>query len=145
MKCIKEMLTLELPFLAVGESRPRVFVNPHTKKIQAISPSKRNRAAFRKLLFMHYHATPLCGSLEVEIECQFPPPASHSAKRRREMIGKPKLTKPDVDNVLKFILDAGNMILWEDDRQITKVLISKIYGPEPKIKLAVKEASDESE
>lgn len=133
------MLILELPFLAVGESRPRVFINPHTKKIQAISPSKKNRIAFRKLLSSQYQDSPLVGGLSVLIECRFPPPTSYSKKKREALIGKPKETKPDIDNILKFILDAGNGLLWKDDKQIAVVAIAKIYGLKPQVKLSIKE------
>lgn len=36
--------------------------------------------------------------------------------------------KPDIDNLLKFVMDAGNGVLWKDDSQIYKVDMEKIYS-----------------
>lgn len=37
--------------------------------------------------------------------------------------------KPDLDNVVKSIFDALNGLAWIDDKQITGMLVSKIYVP----------------
>ena len=47
---------------------------------------------------------------------------------------RPKTSKlshprPDVDNYAKSVLDASNKILWDDDSQITHLLISKLWTP----------------
>lgn len=36
-------------------------------------------------------------------------------------------TKPDLDNFLKLLEDAGNGYIWHDDSQITVVRMSKRY------------------
>jgi Holliday junction resolvase RusA-like endonuclease len=42
------------------------------------------------------------------------------------------VAKPDLDNLAKFYLDAGNGILWEDDSQITALSVKKYYSNQPK-------------
>jgi len=42
-----------------------------------------------------------------------------------------------VDNVAKTLLDAGNGILWADDRQIARLSIEKAYGPEDRTHIEV--------
>ena len=37
-------------------------------------------------------------------------------------------TRPDLDNYLKLVMDAGNGILWDDDSCITKIITSKSYA-----------------
>jgi Holliday junction resolvase RusA-like endonuclease len=37
---------------------------------------------------------------------------------------------PDIDNLLKFVMDAGNKILWQDDSQIWRVEMEKVFGRE---------------
>lgn len=37
-------------------------------------------------------------------------------------------TKPDLDNYLKAVLDAGNGILWKDDAIITEIHCKKAYS-----------------
>lgn len=41
--------------------------------------------------------------------------------------------KPDIDNVLKIVLDSLNGIAYKDDSQVVMVTGRKIYGQEPKL------------
>ena len=38
--------------------------------------------------------------------------------------------KPDIDNIVKIILDALNKIAFKDDNQITKIEVEKRYSKE---------------
>lgn len=42
----------------------------------------------------------------------------------------PKVTKPDVDNLVKFVMDAGSKVLWADDNQIYSIDATKQWGAE---------------
>lgn len=46
----------------------------------------------------------------------------------------------DVDNLAKAIFDAGNMILWKDDRFIVSTQLHKRFGPEDMVHVSVYEA-----
>jgi Holliday junction resolvase RusA-like endonuclease len=41
---------------------------------------------------------------------------------------RPKMSRPDVDNIAKFYLDALNGVLFEDDAQVVKLVASKRFG-----------------
>lgn len=43
-----------------------------------------------------------------------------------------KPTRPDVDNIAKFYLDAGNGILWCDDDQVVKLSVTKQFDDVPR-------------
>ena len=47
--------------------------------------------------------------------------------------------KPDIDNLLKFVMDVGNGVLWKDDSQIYKVDMEKIYSVNGYTKITVVE------
>lgn len=36
--------------------------------------------------------------------------------------------RPDIDNLAKLVLDAGNGVLWEDDSQVCHLDVRKVYG-----------------
>lgn len=52
-----------------------------------------------------------------------PMPKSWSKKKRAEMLGKPHQSRPDIDNLLKSILD-----LLEDDSHIWDIYVRKLWG-----------------
>ena len=70
------------------------------------------------------------GPVEVSIRLIVTPPASWSQKKQREALeGRIFPTsKPDIDNVLKGIMDACNEIVFKDDKQAVDVRVVKRYG-----------------
>lgn len=61
---------------------------------------------------------------ELRLVFVMPMPKSWSNKKRLLMDGKPHQQKPDVDNMIKAVLDA----LCEEDRFIYDVHATKIWG-----------------
>lgn len=66
-----------------------------------------------------------------------PIPASWSQKKKAAHIGRPVVTRPDVDNYAKLVLDALNGIAWKDDGQVYYCASEKIYSDEPRIEIVV--------
>jgi Holliday junction resolvase RusA-like endonuclease len=46
--------------------------------------------------------------------------------------------KPDIDNVLKIVLDALNGVAYKDDSKVVSVSGKKIYSDEPKLVIEMK-------
>jgi len=55
-------------------------------------------------------------------------PKAWSRIKQDHFVSKPCLTRPDVDNLLKYLLDVCNGLLFEDDSQVTSVHAKKIYS-----------------
>ena len=83
----------------------------------------------------------LDGALEAEIVATFPIPQSVSKKKYKEMVNgsEPHTKKPDCDNIAKICLDALNNIAFNDDSQITDLIIRKRYGEIPNVTIAIRE------
>ena len=62
-----------------------------------------------------------------------PVPASWSDKKRRLALEGELLptTKPDIDNVVKAVLDGCNGIVWWDDVQVVDLRVRKRYSGTP--------------
>ena len=65
----------------------------------------------------------------VMIEAVFPIPKSWTrAKKAEAMAGKLPPGKPDIDNILKVVLDGLNGIAYEDDKQVVLTQCKKVYA-----------------
>lgn len=78
-------------------------------------------------------AEPFDGPLMVSMVISLPVPKSESKKRRALMLeGRILPTKkPDIDNVMKSVLDALNGIAYRDDSLICEATARKRYAEEP--------------
>ena len=75
----------------------------------------------------------MAGALECKLDFVYRLPKSVKKDARY------KITKPDLDNLQKSVLDGLNNICYEDDRQIVKIDCQKIYGDTPGVKIFLKE------
>lgn len=88
---------------------------------------------------------PLEAPLEVLIELRMQIPVSWSKKKQvAASAGTVRATKkPDIDNVVKSILDASNGIVWVDDSQVVVITVRKLYHAEPCVVIAVRPVEGE--
>jgi Holliday junction resolvase RusA-like endonuclease len=84
---------------------------------------------------------PLEGALEAFIYVTFAVPASYSKKRTEACLsGQEKHTKkPDLDNVIKSVIDGMDKIVFENDSQFTSIHATKVYGEVAKVEVLVKQ------
>lgn len=125
------IVTFVIPGVPVGKGRPKFarrgnFVSTYTPEKTAsyenLVKVKAEEAMQGRSLFE--------GAVEVSIRLIVTPPASWSQKKQREALeGRIYPTsKPDIDNVLKGIMDACNEIVFKDDKQAVDVRVVKRYG-----------------
>lgn len=79
---------------------------------------------------------PLDGPLDVTVVATWQ--TLKSASKRNPPVFK--TTRPDGDNVLKAVLDAGNGILWADDATCVRLTVEKRYGAVPSVEVSISEA-----
>ncbi len=78
--------------------------------------------------------------LEVELIAGLSIPSSKSKKWKQaaaEGVEKPT-KKPDVDNLIKIIMDALSGVIYKDDKQIIKMSVEKRYAEQPGVTLEVR-------
>lgn len=61
-----------------------------------------------------------------------PIPTSRSKKKQLELLNKPHLFKPDLSNLIKFVEDCCNNIVFKDDCIITSINAQKVYSDTPR-------------
>ena len=123
-----------------GKARPRV--NTYTGIAYTPTPTKDYENLIKQYFKIKYpRFVPLEGRIAIKIIAYFNIPKTTS-KKDKELINDGKLSptkKPDIDNIVKIVLDALNKMAFKDDNQITKLEVEKFYGQEEKIVVRVEE------
>ena len=120
----------------VAKGRPR-FAMVNGKPI-TFTPSKtRNFEAVVSLIARQQAPeTPLEGPLAVDIFFAFTVPKSRAKKKAQ---GTYKDTRPDLDNLIKAVLDGLNTAgIWRDDAQIATLSASKVWSDNPRTVVTVR-------
>ena len=123
-----------------GKARPRV--NTYTCKAYTPENTKDYEMLIKQYFKLKYpRYVPLENRVAVKIVAQFKIPKT-ATKKDKALIEEGKISptkKPDIDNIIKIILDALNKMAFKDDNQITKIEVEKIYGEEEKIFVKIEE------
>lgn len=121
-----------------GKARPRV--NTYTGKTYTPTDTKDYENLIKQYFKIKYPKyEPLEGRLSVKIIAYFKIP-KNTTKKELNLISEGLLSptkKPDIDNIVKIILDALNKMAFKDDNQITKLDVQKEYGEEEKIYIKI--------
>lgn len=119
-----------IPGKPVGKARPRV--NTYTHRAYTPDATKAYESTVRA---SYINAAPPVerlhvGPLRVEIVAYYPIPKSWNKARKRAALAgetRPEV-KPDLDNLVKAILDALNGLAYEDDASVTDLIVRKHYA-----------------
>lgn len=147
------MIEFTIPGDPRGKARPRVV---RLKNGASMSYTPDKTVEYEELIRQRFrqqwpstelpfpYKTPVC----VMITACFGIPKSTSKKARTAMLsGQTYPTKkPDVDNVVKIVLDALNGFAWHDDAQVIDLHISKTYTErEPFVRVGLNRAEMQKE
>jgi Holliday junction resolvase RusA-like endonuclease len=69
---------------------------------------------------------PLEGPIYLRLSIVLRTPTSWSKKRKATL--NHAITRPDVDNATKALMDGLNEVAWADDRQVVDLHVEKHYG-----------------
>lgn len=118
------------------KERPRVY------KGHGITPTRtKNYEAKIAAEWRAEYPNPLEGDIRVEIRFFMPTPISWSkAKMERAERGiiRPSV-RPDIDNLVKIILDGLNGVAFMDDKQVVELTAAKYYSANPRTAILVEE------
>ena len=130
----------EVPGTIKGKGRPRV--NSYTGMVYTPTTTKDYECLVEQYFLLKYpRFKTLEGRVGVNITATFNIPKSTKKSDREKMIQNQisPNKKPDIDNIVKIILDAMNKFAFKDDTQITKLSVEKIYGEEEKVHIEIEE------
>ena len=101
-------------------------------KIISYDPSSAEKKTVATIMRSMWSKRPLKGAISVAITFHCKRPKSHYRTGRNAHLLKAsvpvvKITKPDIDNYVKFYMDCGKDILWKDDSQVIRLEAWKVY------------------
>ena len=123
--------TMTVNTTPVPKGRPRFYGN------HAVTPEKTR--IYEALIRDSWTYGKIEGPIIVSMKFTFEIPKSYSKKKRSELLYRPKTTKPDLDNLVKAVLDGLQGEAFEDDSSVCGIVATKEYGTEPKVSIVVEE------
>lgn len=132
-------LVFEVPGEPRGKGRPRFTKGGHAyTDSETRAYEKKIMACYRQQLKDYRWDDG--AYISVEVTAVYPIPksatkASLAAIQAGRILPK---RKPDIDNVLKAVLDSLNGIAYKDDAQVVSVSGRKVYGHDPKLIIEMK-------
>lgn len=126
------VIAFAIPGVAVAKGRARTL-----KSGRSYTPAKTANYAARvaQIGKMAMGDAPLIeGPLSLSLMVHLPIPASWSrAKREGALKGTVwPVSRPDVDNYAKNVLDALNGVVWADDSAVVSITCTKVYSDDPR-------------
>lgn len=125
------MISLDLYGIPIAWGRPRI--NFENKIVYEESQQKKSKDGVRWQLKSQYREQPLKCPVSVDVTFYLPIPKSTSKPKTRQMLHGVihHISKPDIDNLQKFILDCLNGLVIEDDRSVVEIRARKLYSTKP--------------
>jgi Holliday junction resolvase RusA-like endonuclease len=130
-----------VPGAPYGKGRPRAssrggFVRLYTPAATVAYEGEIARLAEIARAEWPVMATPM----SLRVIAHHPIPVSWSKKKQQAALAGDVIPgKPDLDNVAKAVLDALNGVIYEDDKQVIRLVAEKRYSFEPRVEVYVHE------
>ena len=80
---------------------------------------------------------PFTEPVQVDLMFRLPMPKSWSLVKQQEMVGEPHAQKPDVDNLIKCMLDGIGDAYFRDDSMVSSVRGAKVWCRPPQASVDV--------
>ena len=130
----------EIPGKIIGKGRPRL--NSYTGAVYTPTRTKDYENLVMQYFMIKYPKfKQLEGRVSVEIVANFEVPKSTKKQDKILMLENKinPIKKPDIDNIVKIILDAMNEKAFKDDTQITKLNVEKKYSETESVFVKIEE------
>lgn len=130
----------EVPGKIIGKGRPRL--NSYTGVVYTPTRTKDYESLVEQYFLLKYpRFKVLEGRIKVSIIAYFSIPKTTKKADINEMLENniSPTKKPDIDNIVKSILDSMNKFAFNDDNQITKLEVEKKYAIEDKVYVKIEE------
>lgn len=130
----------EVPGKVIGKGRPRL--NTYTGIVYTPTKTKDYETLIEQYFLLKYPKFKILeGRIKVNIVAYFSIPKTINKTNKKEMLDDniSPTKKPDIDNIVKAVLDSMNKFAFKDDNQITSLEVEKKYSLDDKIYIKIQE------
>ena len=122
-------LFTKIDITPVAKARPRVTMVGG--RARAYTPKK--SADYERHIAREWAHERQSAAVRLDIVFGMPIPQSWSKKQQDAAASGLTLPskKPDIDNLIKAVMDALNGVAYDDDNQVIELSAKKVYAPEP--------------
>lgn len=139
---IPDNLTFFIPCLPPKATSQQKGAFSTGKGIRFFKKAKVKQAENTMLALFQPYApkSPMQGAVELEVQWIFPYRKSEKKAVVKAGLNVPVITRPDLDNLSKTLVDSlVTLRFLEDDGQIYRLTLSKFWGSQPGIEIAMKQ------
>ena len=139
-QCNLQTMRFEVAGEVIGKGRPRFTRSGRTYTPKKTLDYERaiKRAYLNKYTYLSKRSIriKICAYLEVA--------KSHSKVKKQKMLANELqcTKKPDVDNIVKVVLDALNKVAYRDDTQVVELVAIKRWSNESRLKVIIEEIGE---
>lgn len=112
------------------------------KFTRTYDPSAKDKTNFLLQAKQYAPKSPIVGAVKLRVWFCMPRPKSHYRTGKFAGILKDSAPirhtkKPDIDNLLKLVMDSLNKVFWKDDSQVCNVIAQKLYDEKPRVVIEI--------
>jgi Holliday junction resolvase RusA-like endonuclease len=131
----KERASFFVDGIPIPKGRPRATARGAYTIMYTPPETKEYEAHVAKTASKHIPKTGMImGPIIISLTFYLKPPKKYTKK-----MGTPHVTRPDVDNLSKAILDGLESVLYKNDAQVTTLYAHKCYGDKPRVGVSISE------
>ena len=138
------MIKITVPGQPIAQQRPR-FSKANFK---VFDPNREDKVEIREKIRSKAPKKPFEGGVYLTLNFYTQRPLQHFVGKKRDNKLRPgvplwKVSRPDIDNLVKFIMDVLDEFIL-DDSQICKLITTKKYSVKPKTVIEIGELEDDT-
>lgn len=131
-------LTFFIPGKPVGKGRPR-FVRAGNSVLTYTPKTTRDYENMAAMIFRSKTKSMFTGYVNVSVVAYFPIPKNAGKAQKQKMLSGELLPdkKPDLDNIIKAVLDGLNGVAFPDDKSVIGISGTKKYSTKPGVEVTI--------
>jgi Holliday junction resolvase RusA-like endonuclease len=138
---------IQFEVLGIPKAQPRTKIARQGAFVRAYDPAAEEKLSLSAEIKRYAPVKPIDEPIVIKIEFYMPRPNNHYGSGRNAGVLKANAplwcsSKPDLDNMIKYITDTMNAVFYRDDALIFWITANKRYADMPKTRVMIQTISE---